>query len=110
LHDLRPLIRTFVQEWLQLDEQRAAALSPALLAPAAPTTVLARTGSRESMAFHEQARALTDAWREYDCDTSYAPTEDNHFTLVERLADPDDPLTTEIADLALAAGKRRVKV
>jgi len=110
LHDLRPLMHTFVQEWLQLDEARAAAMSPALLTPATPTTVLARTGSRESMDFHQQARDLTDAWRAYDCDTSYAPTDDNHFTLVERLHDPNDPVTTEIAELALASGKRRVKV
>jgi arylformamidase len=110
LHDLRPLMQTFAQEWLQLDDERAAAMSPALLAPAAPTMVLARTGSRESQEFHQQARDLSDAWRAHDCDTSYAPTDDNHFTLIERLHDPSDLVTTEIAELALSANKRRARV
>ena len=111
LHDLRPLRHSFVQEWLQLDEARAAAMSPALFAPASSsTTVIARAGARESEAFHEQGRELADAWRAYGCDTSYASTDDNHFTLIERLLDPEDPLTAEIAELARAAGRRRVKV
>jgi arylformamidase len=111
LHDLRPLLRTFVQEWLQLDGARAAALSPVLLAPAAPTTVLARAGSRESEAFHEQGRGFADAWRAHGCDTAYADsTDDNHFTILERLVDGSDPLTAQIAELALSAGKRRAAV
>jgi arylformamidase len=110
LHDLRPLMHSMVQEWLQLDEARAEALSPALLAPAAPTTVLARAGSRESEEFHEQGRALADAWRAHGCDTSYTDTDDDHFSILEHLADANDPLTTGIAELALSAGKRRVKV
>ena len=108
LHDLRPLAHTFVQEWLQLDDARAAALSPTLLAPAAPTTVIARAGARESDGFHEQGRDFADAWRAHGCDASYADSAgDNHFTIVERLVDANDALTTEIAELALAAGKRR---
>ena len=110
LHDLRPLLRSFVQDWLQLDEARAEAMSPALLAPASPANVLARAGSRESADFHWQGRALTDAWRAHGCDVSYADSDDDHFSLVERLADANDPLTTEIAELALSAGKRRVRV
>jgi len=109
LHDLRPLVRSFVQQYLQLDDARAAALSPSLLAPAAPTTVLARTGSRESEEFQEQGRDFADAWRAHGCEASYASTEDNHFSIVERLVDGSDPLTAQIAELALAAGKRRVK-
>lgn len=108
LHDLRPLLHSFVQEWLQLDEARAATLSPVLLAPAAPTRVLARAGARESEAFHAQGRDFAEAWAAHGCDTSYGETDDDHFTLLERLADPDDPLTAEISELARAAGRRRV--
>lgn len=110
LHDLRPLMHSFAQEWLQLDEARAEANSPALLAPAAPANVLARAGSRESAEFHAQGRDFADAWRAHGCDTSYATTDDDHFTILERLADPNDPLTTQIAELALSAGKRRARV
>jgi len=100
LHDLRPLIHSGVQAWLQLDEARAAALSPALLRPAAPTAIRAIAGTRESDAFHMQARVLVDAWRACGCDASYAASEDDHFTLADRLADPHDPLAAEIASLA----------
>jgi arylformamidase len=110
LHDLRPFVTSFAQEWLGLDAARAAALSPTLLSPAAPTTVLARTGSRESEEFKALGREFADAWAAHDCETSFAETDDNHFSLFERLADPNDPLTAQIAELALSAGKRRAKV
>ncbi len=101
LHDLRPLIASFVQEWLQLDEPRAAALSPALHAPAAPATVVAVAGERESDAFKWQGAELCRAWRAHGCATSYADSPgDNHFTLLERLNDPADPLVARIAELA----------
>ncbi len=110
LHDLRPIAKSFVNEWLQLDDARAAALSPALLAPAAPTRVEAIAGTRESEAFKDQARALADAWRAYGCDASSGESDDDHFTLLSRLVDPNDPLTTRIAELALASGRRHAKV
>jgi arylformamidase len=110
LHDLRPLLHSMIQDWLHLDEARAEAMSPVLLAPAEPTNVVARTGARESEEFQEQGRAFADAWRAHGCDTSYASTEDNHFSIVERLADANDALTSQIAELALSAGKRRVRV
>ena len=62
LHDLRPLVHSFAQEWLQLDAPRAAALSPTLLSPAAATTVLARTGARETDEFKAQGREFAEAW------------------------------------------------
>jgi arylformamidase len=110
LHDLRPVATSFVNDWLQLDQTRAAALSPALLPPAAPVPVNVVTGTRESGAFKEQGRALADAWRAHGCDASYAESADDHFTLCERLVDRNDPLTTRIADLALANGKRHARV
>jgi arylformamidase len=110
LHDLRPLTTSFVNEWLQLDQARAAALSPALLAPAAPTPVTAIAGTRENAVFHDQARALADAWRAHGCETSYRASDDDHFTLCSRLVDPNDPVTARVADLALANGRRHARV
>jgi len=107
LHDLRPIAASFVNEWLQLDEARAAALSPALLAPAASQPVIATAGSREPGVFAQQGRDLAEAWAAEGCDASYEESDDDHFTLCERLVDPNDPLTTRIANLALANGKRR---
>ena len=110
LHDLDSQLRSYADEWLRLDDARAAALSPARLAPAAPTTVLARAGARESEDFHRQGQRLVDAWRPFGCEASYEDTDDNHFSILERLVDPHDPLTGTIADLALAAGKRHARV
>ena len=110
LHDLRPVAKSFVNEWLQLDDARAAALSPTLLGPAAPATVTAVVGSRETDAFKEQGREFADAWRAHGCTASYAESDDDHFTLSEHLVDPNAPLTKRIADLALANGKRHAKV
>jgi len=101
LHDLRPVARSFVNEWLGLDDARAAALSPTLLAPAAPCTVRAWSGERESGAFHAQGADFAAAWRARGCDTAYADSRgDNHFTICDRLRDSDDPLVARIAALA----------
>src|SRR4030088_3527966 len=54
LHDLRPLVDSYTSEWLALDETRAAALSPALLAPAGSHPVYASAGELESDGFKEQ--------------------------------------------------------
>jgi arylformamidase len=110
LHDLRPIAKSFVNAWLQLDDARAVALSPSLLAPAAPVPVTAFAGSREPDVFAHQGRALVDAWGAHGCDTAYEDSDDDHFTLCERLVDPKDPVTTRIANLALANEKRHAKV
>ncbi len=104
LHDLRPLATSFVQEWLQLDGVRAAALSPVLLAPAAPTVVLAAAGARETDAFRDQGRAFAAAWRARGCAAGYEDSPgDDHFAIASRLYDPADPLTARIAALATGA-------
>jgi arylformamidase len=109
LHDLRPVAKSFVNEWLQLDDARATALSPTLLAPAAPTRVVALAGSRETDAFKEQGREFVDAWRAHGCDASYTESDDDHFSISEHLVDANNALTTRIANLALANGKRHAK-
>lgn len=100
LHDLRPVAHSFANAWLDLDETRAAALSPTLLPPAAPIPVIAADGTQESDAFHAQSRDFVAAWRARGCTTEYGQTDDNHFTLPSRLNDPSDPLVTRIATLA----------
>jgi arylformamidase len=101
LHDLRAVARSFVNEWLNLDAARAAALSPTLLAPAAPCIVVASPGERETPAFHEQSRDFAAAWRARGCDADYTEGPgDNHYTICERLNDPDDALVGRIVALA----------
>jgi arylformamidase len=100
LHDLIPIQRSFVNEWLGLDETEAIELSPIRYAPAGLPTVLAAAGERESDAFKGQGRALVDAWAAHGCVAEYRDTpSDNHFTICQRLGDPDEALTTQIAAL-----------
>jgi arylformamidase len=102
LHDLRPVARSFANTWLHLDEMRARALSPALLPPAAPLPVLAVVGGRESSAFAAQTNALVESWRRYRATTSAeVSADDDHFTLCERLRDPQDPMVARIGQLAI---------
>lgn len=101
LHDLRPLIDSHVQAWAQLDDERAAALSPALAAPSARFPVVAIAGERESDAFAWQGNELVRAWSAHGCPASFARSPgDDHFTLLDRLNDPADPLVLRIAALA----------
>jgi arylformamidase len=103
LHDLRE-VRAWTDAWLGLDEARAAALSPLLLAPAAPTAVIAATGALESAAFRAQGRDFAAAWGARGCAATYEDTPgDDHFTILSRLYDPADPLTARIAALAVDA-------
>jgi hypothetical protein len=75
-----------------------------LLAPAAATAVVAVAGEREPDVFRRQGLELVDAWRALGCDASYADSPgDNHFTLLSRLDDANDPLVARIAELALTA-------
>jgi len=100
LHDLVPVAHSFANAWLQLDDARAAALSPTRYAPAAPAPLFAAAGERETGAFKAQGRALVDAWRAHGCDAAYEDTPgDNHFEIVARLRDPGDPLVARTAAL-----------
>jgi arylformamidase len=102
LHDLRPVARSFANAWLHLDEMRARALSPALLPPAAPLPVLAVVGAGESSAFAAQTNVLVEHWRRYGATTTaQVSAGDDHFTLCERLRDPQDSLVARIAQLAI---------
>jgi arylformamidase len=103
LHDLRVVARSFANVWLTLDEPRAAALSPSLLAPAQPCIVFASAGERETDAFKAQGREFAEAWRARGCNATYEDgAGDNHYTICERLNDPEDPLVARIAALARA--------
>ena len=111
IHDLRPLVQSFAAEWLGLDDARAAASSPALLPPATSTPVYASAGERESEGFKAQGRELATAWRAHGCDTAYADSMgDDHFTIVDRLADTHDPLVARLAAFALTPRRKAAAV
>lgn len=99
LFDIRPLLHTPVDEWLSLDEPRAAALSPFLLAaetdPRCPAVI--SVAEHEATGFHEQTRIFHNLW-----ETSGEPLvvpDRNHFDVVLDLADPDTALSRALRSL-----------
>ncbi|GAC1535848.1 MAG: alpha/beta hydrolase [Candidatus Velthaea sp.] len=102
LHELVQVQQSFVNEWLQLDEREARALSPVNYPPAAAFPVYVTAGSNESVdGFKAQGRALVEAWKPHGCEAEYQDSPgDDHFTIMLRLSNPSDPLTLKIAELA----------
>ena len=89
LGDLRPLMRTKMNNTLHLDEAEAQAESPALNnhRVGIPTTVW--VGADERSAFLDQARDLTLVWPE--AELTIAPNR-HHFDVIAPLADPDSDM------------------
>ncbi len=93
LSDLRPLIKTSMNDDFKLDEVSAAAESPVLMArPAVPVTVW--VGGDERPAFLDQAKWLADAW---SCDCVIDPDK-HHFDVIDGLVTSDSALMQAIFD------------
>lgn len=100
LHDLVPIVRTSNNDALQLDDATARALSPIHFPPAGHPSVFATAGELESAGFRSQGQRLADVWAAHGCPTAYADgPNDNHFSIVQRLADQNDALTSRIIAL-----------
>lgn len=90
LHDLRPLLKTAMNDDLRLDAAEAAAESPILDQNPLPTVVTAWVGGDERPAFIEQAKHLAQAWQ--GVDLVIEPGR-HHFDVIDGLADANSPLT-----------------
>lgn len=99
LFDIRPLVHTHVNDWLHLDEPRAAALSPFLLASATDRRcpAVVSVAAREAPGFHEHSRIFHSLW-EGDSEPFVVPDR-NHFDVVLDLGDPDTPLSRALRGL-----------
>ncbi|MGW0662558.1 alpha/beta hydrolase [Streptodolium elevatio] len=99
LFDIRPLLHTHVNDWLRLDEPRAAALSPFLLASATdrrcPAVVAA--ADHEPSGFHEQSRIFHSLWK--GDDEPLVVPDRNHFDVILDLGDPDTSLSRALRGL-----------
>jgi arylformamidase len=89
LFDLRPLPRSFANEWLKFNQARAAALSPALHLPSNGCPVHVFWGEHETEAFKAQSRGFFHAWQRAGFDGSATEVSGrHHFDVVLDLADP----------------------
>lgn len=93
--DLRPLLKTAMNDDFRMDEAAAAAESPALCPAPRSVPVKVWVGGAERPVFLDQARWLAEAWP--GTGLHIAPGL-NHFTVIEGLAAPDSPLTCDLLD------------
>ena len=100
VHDLRPLMRTAMNERLGIDEAEALAESPALLRPVDGARITCWAGGGERAEFLRQNELLANVWTGLGASTSTVVEPDrHHFSVIDGLADPDHPLTrTLLAD------------
>ena len=101
LFDLRPLVKTSINNALKLDDASAKAVSPLFWKPPARGTLDAVVGGNESSEYFRQSRTIVDAWGAADIATSYTAIPDaNHFTVIAPLAEPGSPMTLRLKHLA----------
>jgi acetyl esterase/lipase len=93
LHDLRPLLRTKMNEVLRLNEDEAAHESAALLKPTLPCSITCWVGADERPEFVRQNDLLANIWTGLGSSTRsvHAPDK-HHFNVIADLADPDSDL------------------
>lgn len=105
LFDLRPLVRTSLNDRLGLDDAAAHRASPLFRDPVPGASLTLAVGSLESDAFHDQAVRLAQRWAARGANETWLTLPGrHHFSAVETLADPDSELFHDaLGRLALAA-------
>lgn len=94
VHDLRPLLRTSMNDDLKLDIEAARAESPTLLEPIDGVRLTAWVGAAELPEFVRQNDLLAGIWAGLGAGARSVHDEGhNHFSVVDALVEPDSPLT-----------------
>jgi arylformamidase len=90
--DAMPVMNTpSVNVDVRLDARMARRVSPAYLPPATDAPLYLAVGGKEQEGFHEQHRLMRERWSQVVAGEIPCP-DDNHFTILERLADSRSPL------------------
>jgi len=93
VHDLRPLLKTSMNDDLRLDLAEARSESPLLLEPVLPVDLTCWVGGDELPSFRRQNRQLTEAWAGLGMTTEAVEAEGkNHFSVIDDLSDPESEL------------------
>lgn len=97
LTDLRPMLRTRMNEVLHLDDTEAACESPALLTPRMGIPVTTWVGGAERPEFIRQAQLLTNIWAGMGTATDCVIDPGrHHFDILDPLQRPDSPLVRRL--------------
>lgn len=93
VHDLRPLLRTELNQTIGLDEKEVLAESPVLLKPILDVPVTCWVGANERSEFVRQNALLANIWRGLGMQTLAIEEPDrHHFDVIDGLADATSPL------------------
>ncbi|MHC1551121.1 alpha/beta hydrolase [Phyllobacterium sp. K27] len=100
LTDLRPLMKTKMNETLRLDATEARLESPALLEPQEGIDLTAWVGADERPEFVRHNALLANIWSGFDCNiTAVEEPEKHHANIIEGLTRPDHLLTRTLLAL-----------
>jgi arylformamidase len=100
--DLTPLVGISVNQDLRLTSDEARALSPLFWPVKAGRVFDAAAGGLESNEFKRQSQTVAQTWRQSGVETRYEEVAGtNHFTVIDRFADPQSTMTARAAELAL---------
>ncbi|PRX37193.1 alpha/beta hydrolase fold [Meinhardsimonia xiamenensis] len=93
LCDLRPLLKTVINDDLHLDADEAAAESPLLAQPRDEVETIVWVGAEERPVFLDQARWAAGGWPR--ARLRIAPGR-HHFDVIDALAEPGSPMVADI--------------
>ena len=100
LADLRPLLRTKMNDVLQLDDAEARSQSPAFLTPRTQVPVTCWVGGAERPEFLRQSALLANIWAGMGVQTECVIEPGrNHFDILNGMTQPDSPLTRTLLGL-----------
>ncbi|MBR0828046.1 alpha/beta hydrolase [Bradyrhizobium manausense] len=100
LHDLRPLLKTKMNDTLRMSLEEATLESAALHLPRGPSPVTAWVGGGERPEFIRQSELMANVWTGFDVPTRLVVEPGhNHFTVVDGLKDPSSAITKSLVGL-----------
>ncbi|GBF17064.1 lipase 2 [Rhodococcus sp. Br-6] len=102
LFDIRPLVNSFANEWLGLDDSRASALSPMLQTDRVGPRAVVAVAEHDGVGFLEQSRKFHEAWARRSESELLVVPDRNHYDIFLDLAEPDSALGRAL--LGLFAG------
>lgn len=102
LFDLNPLRATSINEALRIDDAEAVSMSPMLHPPVSDAPQLVLVGGGETEEFHRQSDNYKSLHQSPDRPIDrFNSSDDDHFDLLNSLADPASPLFARCRDFIL---------
>jgi acetyl esterase/lipase len=99
LHDMRPLLKTKMNDDFQMTEVEAVAESPALNQPIANVELVCWVGAEERPEFIRQSELLANMWTGCGIQTSvHQAKNQHHFNVIDGLVDPQSALSRTLLD------------